>query len=223
MVESTTEAPDWIKPGAKVWYRPIMGGKSYAGVVRSGPGVIGSGLPVVYLCKMSADYRAEVCDADSVCAASCDPRILSQRKTDRFQSEYLPRDSSAFREVTASPVFLFQSKRWQLVQVPEGFEVDEEGDVVPEDWDQDSEEDPVPLSWDKLHAMTEGSHDVPCAIFEWHTERVFLTREEGHRHGEAKHYNYRDGWRVYAVPAHGELVEALRDGSEYGSREVSRG
>ncbi len=142
----------------------------------------------------------------------------SSIEVSRFRSRFMTRDASACYEGTVSPIFLFQRRCWQLISVPDDHE-EVDGQVYPEG----HVDDPDPLTWEDLADMTAGEFDVPCAVCSWHTELVFLTREEGHRHGEAKFYNYRDGWRVYAVPAHGELIEALRDGSEHGSRKVSHG
>lgn len=55
--------------------------------------------------------------------------------------------------------------------------------------------------------------DLVChgyAEMVWHTQGVFLTREEGEVCGEQKSHHYPDGWRVYCVPAEGELVELLK-------------
>ena len=47
--------------------------------------------------------------------------------------------------------------------------------------------------------------------FGWYTETVFLTRAEGERWGRAHEYRWgASNWRVYAVPAEGDLVDVLR-------------
>lgn len=131
-----------------------------------------------------------------------------------FQSKYQTRDGSALNEATRTPIFLFQRKVWALVNVPNGYDVDDEGDVVPEGWEKRDERGDA-LSWETLAETTKGEWDAPCAISHWETERVYLTREEGERYGEGRAYNYPDGWRVYSVCAKGELAEALKDGTEH--------
>jgi hypothetical protein len=51
-----------------------------------------------------------------------------------------------------------------------------------------------------------------CQTSEWHTEMVFLTREEAMRHGEARPYawgDYKKGWRIWGVPCEGLMAEIL--------------
>lgn len=136
-----------------------------------------------------------------------------------FKSKFCCRDRSALNEATRSPIFLFQRKVWNLIQIPDGYECPDGEGVYPEreigeEYDEWHEEHPDPLTWDELHKMKAGDYDVPCAIFHWETDRVFLTREEAENYGRNRHYNYRDGWRVYAVCAEGELEEVLKDGTE---------
>jgi hypothetical protein len=44
---------------------------------------------------------------------------------------------------------------------------------------------------------------------EWTTETVFLSREEAQRFGDKHTYRW-NCWRVYFIPASGELAELLR-------------
>ena len=44
----------------------------------------------------------------------------------------------------------------------------------------------------------------------WHTESVFLTREEGEEFGQAHAYRWPGGWQVYGICAEGELAKLLR-------------
>jgi hypothetical protein len=47
----------------------------------------------------------------------------------------------------------------------------------------------------------------------WHTDGVYLTRDEGENDGRLKSHHYRNGWRVFCVCAEGELAKLLL---EYG-------
>lgn len=132
----------------------------------------------------------------------------------KFKSKYCSRDRSALNEITDRPIFLFQQKIWQLIGVPDGYELGDECQVYPIVENPDEDYEPESLTWEELSQLQHGDYDVPCAIFHWETRYVFLTRQEAEEFGEAKHYNYRDGWRVYAVCAKGELREALVDGTE---------
>lgn len=44
----------------------------------------------------------------------------------------------------------------------------------------------------------------------WRTSGVFLTREEGEEFGRSTDYRYAHGWRVYGVPAEGELAQLIK-------------
>ena len=107
-------------------------------------------------------------------------------------------------EATANVVFLFQRRLWSVVGLPRGHAMDPDGDVFPE-----GDPDAAPLSYAKLAKM-DRPDGGPCAVEKWHTELVFLSREEAEQYGRDKDYNYRHGWRVYGVPACGELAEVLR-------------
>jgi hypothetical protein len=118
------------------------------------------------------------------------------------------RDAIADHEATRDPIFLFQRRRWIVTGCPDGWEIDEEGDCVRTGRSGD---DPEVLSLQQLSQHCYGEWDVPCAIPVWETESVYLTREEGEAYGKSRHYNYRDGWRVYCVCAEGRLGEVLKD------------
>lgn len=103
-------------------------------------------------------------------------------------------------ECTRDPIFLFQKRIVNIVQIPDGYEYDGsmfwktrpnlEGPDILELW-----------NLEEMEGMT---------TEEWYTELVFLTRTEGEAYGHAKHYNYPNGWRVYCVCAEGKLAEILK-------------
>jgi hypothetical protein len=54
--------------------------------------------------------------------------------------------------------------------------------------------------------------DDSISASHWHTSAVFLTRLEGIEYGFSRHYNYGkygEDWRLYGVPAAGEIAERL--------------
>ena len=54
--------------------------------------------------------------------------------------------------------------------------------------------------------------ECTCAVEFWRTENVFLTREEGDIHGNARPYawgNKGEGWRIYGVMCIGLMAELL--------------
>jgi hypothetical protein len=107
-------------------------------------------------------------------------------------------------EITRDPVYLFQRRRLQLISLPDGYTMEDCETIL----DGNGECVTLKEMFDGGHIA--GEFDVPCVIEEWVTELVFFTRDAGERYGEAKAYNYPDGWRVYCVPAHGELAELLK-------------
>lgn len=122
------------------------------------------------------------------------------------------RDAARLRECTQDPIFLFQARRWLVIGVPDGYETDADCDVV-------HKETGEALTKQQLAEHVHGDYDVPCAIETWETEAVFLSRERGEAYGEACAHNYRDGWRVYCVPARGSLAHLLaKHGEEYWTR-----
>lgn len=142
-----------------------------------------------------------------------------------FQSQFITRDKSASDEATASPIFLFQRRRWIITGCPEDYDFFDDGIVakVDDDGDPIMTEDgdyAETLNSKQLSEHIYGNWDVPCAIETWETDCVFLTRQEAEEYGRVRSYNYRDGWRVYSVPCSGELVKALRDGSEFDAKRI---
>jgi hypothetical protein len=115
-------------------------------------------------------------------------------------------------EATRDVIFLFQRRRWDVIAIPPGYE--SEDGLVSVNEDQFNPEFDTyhgeQLSGEQLSKITQGEWDVPCALEHWDTEGVFLTRKEGETYGENRAYNYPDGWRVYGVPAEGELAQFLR-------------
>lgn len=113
----------------------------------------------------------------------------------------LERDAAAYRECTRDPIFLLQVRRYRLLGVPEGHEMDDEGDV----WAKS----PIgPAEPDRL--TVDDLLSFEAAVAWWETESVYLTREEAEAYGQRRAYNYRDGWRVYCVCAEGRLGDLLR-------------
>lgn len=133
------------------------------------------------------------------------------------------RSEIARREATRDPVFLFQSRRVQFTRCPDWLEHDgdcfrvsyptEEYDDLPQDLPLYDEEglfiDYAAFYRFMLDYSADGDGS-PCAIELWETELVFATREEGEAWGRDKSHRYRDGWRVYCVPAAGTLTGALK-------------
>jgi hypothetical protein len=108
------------------------------------------------------------------------------------------------KDCTCDPIFLFQRRR--VVWGNHDYEHDDEGHV----WEYpDDESDAVEIT-DK-RAIDEG-----IAYEVWISESVFLTREEGEEWGRNHDYNYPSGWRVYCVPAKGDLVDVLANVTEGG-------
>ena len=97
-------------------------------------------------------------------------------------------------ECTRDVIFLFQRRRWNL-------------------HDYDHPERDVLIPMEKIHAegWEFGDWDHPCVTESWHTEGVYLTREEATAYGKRRDYNFADGWRVYGVCAEGELVELIKN------------
>lgn len=130
------------------------------------------------------------------------------------------RDEARLWECTAEPIFLFQWRKFVVIGAPPGYDFDDEGDCVAEEEkaeslvDEDGEPERTVLSPRDLADRVFGEWDTPCAMEEWITERVFLSRQEGEAYGHARAYNYRDGWRVYCVTAAGVLGEILRQHGE---------
>lgn len=114
------------------------------------------------------------------------------------------RDSIAYFECTRDPIFLFQRRRWALIELPDGCVLDEDGAGVYPGRDCEPIEGAARLTVDELL-----SHEA--AVAWWETESVYLTREEGEAYGRARAYNYPDGWRVFCVCAEGALAKLLKE------------
>ena len=109
------------------------------------------------------------------------------------------------RDCTTDPIYLFQRRRlaWSAAGVASmGWKYDHEQERMVDDKGR--------------HVTDEKAIEAECATVYWDTERVFLTREEGDDYGTGRAYNYPGGWRVYCVPASGDLVQVLADVTEGG-------
>jgi len=118
-------------------------------------------------------------------------------------------------ECTRDVIFLFQVRRYIATGYPytSDGEYCHDGDgVILGDVDEQRRWTPREgaehLTTEQLLEMTT-LDDVPCLIETWETASVYLTREEAESFGRRTEYNYRDGWRVYGVPANGKLAALL--------------
>ena len=109
------------------------------------------------------------------------------------------RGDEDLRESTDAPVFLVQRRRLVVTSLPAvDYDVDREAYVDSVTREVLSEEDIV----------AEGH-----GVWEWDTQRVAFTRAEGDRHARDRAH---DGpFRVYSVPAMGELRTVLRALTDY--------
>lgn len=123
-------------------------------------------------------------------------------------------------EGTASPIFLFQTRVliW-TGDLPDEFGFDGEECSfyeTREPINDDEREECEDMGWGEKYQEEVPLRDVwlghgdDVAHETWHTERVFLTREEGTAWAAARTYRWPDGWRVYCVPAEGALAEGLK-------------
>lgn len=120
-------------------------------------------------------------------------------------------------EATRSPIFLFQSKVRRLIGLPDWLEYDgecfwiEDRSDAPE-WMVEQQDSEDGLDQQQVERFLE-TYDLngagTCYFEHWETERVFFTRVEARRWGEARAYRWPDGWRVYCVCAEGELEQVL--------------
>ena len=99
-------------------------------------------------------------------------------------------------EITRDPIFLFQSRRWQFMDVPDGWE------MVDGEWMRHEDGSELDITWENCQEFEE-SFDY------WDTEYVFFTRAEAEAWGQRANRRYPDGWRVYCVCAKGELAQLL--------------
>lgn len=151
---------------------------------------------------------------------SPEPGTAAAPDRSRFASRFCTRDQSAQAEATARPIFLLQVRRYQVLELPEGYECDDEGNIFHED-DPLEEREPMPIREVAEHHFPTSMGTFPCAAESWETTRVFLTRQEAERWAKARHYRWPDGWRVYCVTCEGELAAAIEDGTEIpGNRTV---
>ncbi len=54
----------------------------------------------------------------------------------------------------------------------------------------------------------DNDNDWPFVVIDWNTEHVFLTRDEAETFAKTKSHRW-DKWRVYCVPAEGQLARVL--------------
>lgn len=133
--------------------------------------------------------------------------------SEQFKGDH---DRRCFEECTRDPIFLFQSRRLQVQGLPhrenadnfsyddglwrvkstDGVEMAEPESINAEEWLNDT--------------FPSDIGDVPCVFEQWITESVWLDREEAENFGRAKSHRWRDGWRVYAVCAEGDLAKLLK-------------
>lgn len=107
------------------------------------------------------------------------------------------RRGASASEATRTPLFLLEERTIRLLRVPEGYDLDSDCQVVPT-----GDEDPTALTDDELLELDE----VALAI--WRPLGVWGTRPEAEDFAERTAHRYRK-WRVYAIPADGQLAQAL--------------
>ncbi len=115
-------------------------------------------------------------------------------------------------EITRDPIFLLQSRHWHwsVEGVPPEIEWSDNAEswIVRDEVDDDG----GPPSINMTEIAERWSDHV---VEDWHTESVWFTREEAERFGEATHYRYSCGHRVYCICAEGELATLLKAHSEH--------
>lgn len=102
------------------------------------------------------------------------------------------------REATEAVAFLLQRRAFIYFGEPLGCTWDDEGWVR-----DDADEGDGYLTGDELM-------EEECATEVWHTESIWLSREEATEFAKATEYNFPDGWRVYGMPSKGLMVDALK-------------
>jgi hypothetical protein len=123
-------------------------------------------------------------------------------------------------ECTRDPIFLLQVGRRKWTQIPDGMGYDgesmwvEDKEEIPT-WmfqflTQDGTVDETPGFWQFVE-NEDNDNNWPFVIIDWNTEHVFLTRDEAETFAKAKEHRW-DKWRVYCVPAEGELARVLNQG-----------
>jgi hypothetical protein len=116
------------------------------------------------------------------------------------------------KEMTRDVIFLFQRRDLKIIGMPDGFDMDADGGITQTHDDDGELTEPVEWTARQLYSigLTHGDYDVPCVIEHWHTESVWLDRDEAEAWGRSHDYRFADGWRVYGVCAEGELAKMLR-------------
>lgn len=133
-----------------------------------------------------------------------------------FKSE---RDEWSYNEATRDPIFLLQIRCLQPIEIPDGYVVSDDGVIEREDLvenDQgeleptDPDGRPNTLSLEDLLNYEASGGITSCAFVHWSTEAVFYSRKEAEDWAKARHYRWRDGYRIYCVCAEGELADLLK-------------
>lgn len=123
------------------------------------------------------------------------------------------------REATRDVVFLLQSRNLQWLEIPDGYEGDDESEmqyVLPSDTPyylrEEKQDDWLSADdvFKKRLTFCTSLGDVPCVIEEWKIEGVWLSREEAEEFAKSHAYRFRHGWRVYGVCSDGELAELIK-------------
>ena len=127
-------------------------------------------------------------------------------------------------ECTGNVIFLLQSRFLNLVDMPYGWEFDDDCAsllMTEQDADYSTEQQDS-----QFESWKEGCNDVEqpsmsiTELYElndehfveiWDTQCVFLSREEGEAFAEKHGYKYSQGWRVYGVCAVGQLVDLIKE------------
>ena len=118
-----------------------------------------------------------------------------------------PRRDYPAKEATRDPIFLFQSMYAVLV---EGFEEFGHYQVLDGEVHEIKNGSPSDESLSDRQLVDKG-----VASEHWRTEYVFFTRDEAEAWATAHAYRWPSGWRVYCVPAHGELSKILKENTTY--------
>jgi hypothetical protein len=106
------------------------------------------------------------------------------------------------REATRDVIFVFQRRRLRWTgRLPDGYEFRDRFVFLKGDG-----EEAEPQTLEAIYK----AHGSEYAIETWDVESVWLDRDEAEAWAKAHEYNYRDGWRVYGMPADGELAKLLR-------------
>lgn len=127
-------------------------------------------------------------------------------------------DRRCWEESTQDPIFLLQSRRLILIGLP--FDENEEHfdtidcelvRIKDKDGNKLDEPEYIDLSeWTKSSRIPDDFGIDKSIIEEWITESVWLDRKEAENWGKSHEYRFTYGWRVYSVPAKGNLSQHLR-------------